>query len=139
MSQTYISAELRRLVRGRTKERCEYCLVPEIASFALHEIDHVIAEKHGGKTEETNLALSCNLCNRRKGSDLTSIDPENGRIIPLFNPRQDSWVDHFRVIDGQIVALTSTGRVTAKLLQFNHPELVQVRILLFDAGMMDPN
>jgi hypothetical protein len=50
MSQTYVPAALRRLVRERAGDRCEYCLIPESASFAPHWIDHVVAEKHGGKT-----------------------------------------------------------------------------------------
>ena len=44
MSQTYVPAELRRLVRMRAGERCEYCLIPETTSFATHQVDHVIAE-----------------------------------------------------------------------------------------------
>jgi len=57
--------------------------------IAPHEVDHVIAEKHGGLTEPDNLALSCTLCNKHKGSDLTSIDPETGDIVPLYHPRKD--------------------------------------------------
>lgn len=78
-------------MRERAGERCEYCLIPESMTFALHEIDHIIAEKHGGRTEEENLGLSCALCNGFKGSDLTSIDPETGAIVPLFHPRRDAW------------------------------------------------
>ena len=59
MSQTYITIALRRLVRKRARDRCEYCLVPESVTFAPHWIDHIIAEKHGGKTEADNLANSC--------------------------------------------------------------------------------
>jgi 5-methylcytosine-specific restriction endonuclease McrA len=59
MSHTYVPAELRRLVRQRAGDRCEYCLIPEAVTFASHEVDHVIAEKHGGLTDQANLALSC--------------------------------------------------------------------------------
>ena len=41
MSLTYVPAELRRLVRERARARCEYCLIPESAVFAPHEIDHI--------------------------------------------------------------------------------------------------
>jgi hypothetical protein len=41
----------------RAKYTCEYCLMPEIAVFVSHEIDHVTAEKHGRQTNEHNLAL----------------------------------------------------------------------------------
>jgi hypothetical protein len=59
MSLTYVPAELRRLVRDRANACCEFCLIPEAFSFAPHEIDHVTAEKHGGATNEANLALAC--------------------------------------------------------------------------------
>ena len=44
--------------------------------LVAHEIDHVIAEKHGGQTDKDNLALACTLFNKYKGSDLAFIDPE---------------------------------------------------------------
>ncbi len=68
MSKTYIPVVLRKQVYERAKGRCEYCLMPDVATFASHEIDHIIAEKHGGRTEAENLALSCTLCNKHKGS-----------------------------------------------------------------------
>ncbi|SRR6266446_4024216 len=88
MSLTYVPAELRRRVRDRAKGCCEYCLVPESVTFVQHEIDHIVAEKHGGQTSAENLALSCILCNRRKGTDLTSVDPHTGQVALLFNPRK---------------------------------------------------
>ena len=42
---TYISAELRQLVRERAKGYCEYCRMPDEDSFRAHEIDHIEAEK----------------------------------------------------------------------------------------------
>ncbi len=64
MSTTYIAVALRRLVEERAKYQCEYCLLPDNLSFFPHEIDHIIAEKHGGKTEANNLAYTCCRCNR---------------------------------------------------------------------------
>jgi hypothetical protein len=84
MAQKYVPVALRRLVRARANECCEYCLIPESLTLATHWVDHVVAEKHGGLTEENNLALSCVLCNQHKGSDLTSIDPQTGLITPFF-------------------------------------------------------
>lgn len=75
MSVTYIPVALRRLVEERAKQRCEYCQLPAGVAFFSHEVDHVIAEKHGGTTEEGNLAYTCWRCNRYKGSDLGSFDP----------------------------------------------------------------
>jgi hypothetical protein len=136
MSQTYVSAALRQLVRERAEDRCEYCLIPEAVTFAPHWIDHIVAEKHGGKTEAENLANSCVLCNQHKGSDLSSVDPQTGEIVVLFNPRRDCWADHFRLVGTRIEPLTPTGRVTERLLQFNHPDRLEERRLLIAAGLL---
>src|SRR5437899_7990758 len=127
MSQTHIPAALRRLVRERAHDCCEYCLIPESVTFAQHWIDHIVAEKHGGKTEPENLANSCILCNQLKGSDLSSIDTETGEIVALFHPRRQNWADHFRLIGGRIEPLTNVGRVTERLLQFNHADRIVER------------
>lgn len=135
MSKTHISSALRRLIRERSQDCCEYCLIPEIATFAPHEIDHIVAEKHGGLTEADNLAYSCTLCNKYKGSDLTSIDPNTGEIVPLYHPRQDLWLEHFSLSDAEIVPLTAKGRVTVRLLQFNRSERIEERKLLIKTGL----
>jgi hypothetical protein len=136
MAQKYIPVPLRRLVRERAKERCEYCLIPEALTLAAHWVDHVVAEKHGGLTEEANLALSCALCNQRKGSDLTSIDPDTGAITPLFHPRREQWAVHFRQAGALIEPLTPTGRATVRLLQLNHSDRVTERELLLRLGSL---
>lgn len=136
MSQTYVPAALRRLVRERARDRCEYCLIPESVAFAPHWIDHIVAEKHGGKTQPENLANSCILCNQCKGSDIASIDEVSGDVVALFHPRRDRWPDHFQFVGGRIEPLTSIGRVTAKLLQFNHPDRVAEREHLAAAGLL---
>lgn len=136
MAQKYVPAALRRLVRERAGERCEYCLLPEQLTLAAHWVDHVVAEKHGGQTEEANLALSCVLCNQHKGTDLTSIDPETGAITPLFHPRRDRWLDHFRLVGARIEPVTPTGRVTVRLLQLNHPDRLEERELMVHLGLL---
>ncbi|MGE0130963.1 MAG: HNH endonuclease [Blastocatellales bacterium] len=128
MSQTYISASLRRLVEQRAGNRCEYCLLLAIVSTIPHEVDHVVAEKHGGETEEDNLALACWRCNRRKGSDLGSFDPLTGNFSFLFNPRTQSWDEHFEMLaDHSILGITPEGRTTVSLLQLNEESRVTER------------
>jgi len=129
-----VSAALRRAVADRAGGRCEYCRTPESVVFAPHEIDHIIAQKHGGLTETENLAFSCTFCNKHKGSDIASLDPETGEIVPLFHPRRELWSEHFRLSGARIVPLTSTGRVTVRLLQLNHPDRIAERELLIHAG-----
>lgn len=116
---SYVPATLRRLVTQRAEDKCEYCQFPQKASLFAFEMEHIIAEKHDGITESENLALSCPCCNRFKGSDIGSIDPETGQLTLFFNPRLQQWSDHFRLEGGTIVPLTPEGRVTAKILQFN--------------------
>jgi hypothetical protein len=131
----YISPALRQLAYKRASGMCEYCLIPEIATFAVHEIDHIIPLKHGGQTVSENLALSCALCNKHKGTDLTSIDPETGEIVPLYHPRRERWVDHFQLQGALFLPLTPTGHVTIRLLQLNHPDRLEERELLLAIGI----
>lgn len=129
-----VPASLRELVRQRARYRCEYCLLHEEDALFPHEVDHIVARKHRGATQEDNLAWACFLCNGFKGSDIASIDLETGRVVRLFNPRRDRWLKHFRLEGGRIVSLTSKGRVTEYLLQLNRPELVDERQSLLLAG-----
>ncbi|MBW4671788.1 MAG: HNH endonuclease [Cyanomargarita calcarea GSE-NOS-MK-12-04C] len=127
MSVTYISAALRRQVEERANYRCEYCLLPGRVAFFSHEIDHVIAEKHGGATNADNLAYTCWRCNRHKGTDLGSFDPETGAFSFLFNPRTQEWAEHFTLSELELLGLTSEGRTSVKLLQMNSEERLAER------------
>lgn len=133
---TYISALVRRLVYDRANGCCEYCFIPEVASFGSHEVDHIIGLKHSGATEEGNLALSCTLCNKHKGTDLASINSETGDITPLYHPRRDRWHDHFCLNEAEFTPLTPIGRVTVRLLQLNRPDRIRERQLLLKVGML---
>ena len=109
----------RELVRQRAGDRCEYCLLPQEASLLLKfHIDHVIARQHldGEIDDPKALALACNRCSAYKGTNLTSIDPTTKETVSLFNPRQDTWQDHFRLDGREITGLTATGRATTRLL-----------------------
>ncbi|MBC5796854.1 HNH endonuclease [Sphaerospermopsis sp. LEGE 00249] len=130
MTNNLISANLRQLVIERAQGRCEYCLIHQNFSIYSHEIDHIIAVKHGGKTLSENLALSCLPCNRHKGSDFATLDPKNGEIIRLFNPRLQIWTEHFTIKKGEIIGITSIGEATSRLLMFNTASRVRSRQLL---------
>ncbi len=135
MSQTYVPAALRRLVVERAGGRCEYCRVPTDVVFLPHEIDHVVAEKHGGPTDSENLALGCAVCNKRKGSDVASLDPETGEIVALFHPRRDDWEEHLKLLgDARIVGRTATGRTTARFLLLNARRRIEERRSLLMTG-----
>ncbi len=134
MSSAHISRAQRQEVRARAKGRCEYCLLPEDQAFFPHEPDHIIAIKHGGQRTVENLALACFDCNRFKGSDIASLDPVNGKIASLFNPRSQNWREHFSLAGGVINSHTATGRVTELLLKFNLPVRIEVRAILASLG-----
>ena len=122
------------VVRERAGGCCEYCRFPESFAELPFHLDHVIARQHGGPTTLDNLALACCYCNRYKGPNVASIDPQTGTIVTLFNPRWDEWRKHFVWQDAQLNGLTATGRATIKLLQINRADAVAVRRLLMHAG-----
>ena len=97
---SYLPAALRQQVRSQARNSCEYCLLAEEDAYFPHEPDHIIAEKHGGTNTLENLALACFDCNRFKGSNIASLDPEGGELTPLFNPRTQKWSEHFEVRGG---------------------------------------
>lgn len=133
MSQPRVPTALRTAVRERAAGRCEYCRMPEAGAFFAHQPDHVIATQHRGPTELANLALACIQCNRLKGPNIASVDPESKSIVPLFNPRTDRWSGHFRLEGGRILPLTPAGRATVALLNFNDPDRVEARAKLAQA------
>ncbi len=71
-------------------------------------------------------------CNRHKGTDLGSFDPQTGEFCFLFNPRKQLWTEHFACEETVIVGLTAQGRTTVKLLQFNTDERLAERARLRD-------
>lgn len=136
---TYIPEALRQQVIERARQYCEYCYIHQQDSLYAHEVDHIIPVKHRGTTTEDNLCLACLECNRHKGSDFSSFDPETGQIIPLFNPREQEWQDHFRLDGIHIVPLSAEGRVTVFVLKLNDEIRLRARYALSVAGRYPPN
>lgn len=134
MSVTRIPAVLGDTVQARAAGSCEYCGIHEDDAFEAHEADHIIAEQHGGATTAENLAFACWQCNRRKGPNLSSVDPETGEIVRLFNPRLDRWSDHFRLEGARIQPHTAVGRATVSLLRLNSTENLILRAALRAIG-----
>jgi hypothetical protein len=122
-----IRPALRRELRERAERRCEYCGMPDDIPLLPHELDYVIALKHGGLTTSRNLAYACFQCNRAKGSDIASLDPVTGKLTPLYNPRLHVWHEHFQLNGAIIEPITAVGRVTVKLLNLNNPARVAIR------------
>lgn len=141
----YVPAAMRRLVRERARSCCEYCLIHEDDCLLPHEPDHVVATKHRGETSEANLAWTCFVCNRAKGSDIASVDDETGEVVRLFSPRIDSWLEHFALNDGgRILPQTAIARASVALLRMNRSEQVELRyslmqVRLYPRSIIEPD
>ncbi len=94
------------------------------------EADHIIPKARGGATTLDNLALSCPLCNDAKATKYTGYDEDTQSIVPLFNPRQQVWEEHFEWSTdfGEIIGKTPVGRATVKLLDMNRPRAIIMRL-----------
>lgn len=110
------------LVLERAKRRCEYCRTP----LEYFQLEHIVSRKLGGSDDPDNLACACLRCNLAKGTLISGLN-EDGEEVRLFNPRSQPWDEHFRITNGRIDGLTSTGRVTVKVLNFNTPERLDER------------
>ena len=91
-----MDAVLRNLVQDRAGNRCEYCgLHQDQSPLATLHVEHVVPRKHGGDDGPDNLALACVDCNLHKGSNVAGYDPQTGALTELFNPRRQTWSEHF--------------------------------------------
>jgi hypothetical protein len=92
-------------------------------------IDHIVPEAQGGPTTFDNLCFACRRCNEFKGSATTARDPLTGQIVPLFNPRTQTWGDHFTwdASGIRLIGLTAIGRATIIALKMNNEVIVDTR------------
>ncbi len=60
----YVSEIIRKRVRKRAGNRCEYCLSHQDYIMGRLQIDHVYPVVKGGENTEENLCLACELCNQ---------------------------------------------------------------------------
>jgi hypothetical protein len=99
------------------------------------QIDHIVAEKHGGQTVPGNLALACPHCNRYKGPNIAGLDPHSRQLVHLFHPRTDLWTEHFEFAGPRILGRTAIGRATVHVLAMNTDDRLLLRLeLLKESG-----
>jgi len=127
-----ISNATKQAVRERANYLCEYCHSPERLSANRFTVDHIIPKSLGGTDNTENLALACRRCNERRYNFVAGIDPETQAIVPIFNPRQQKWQDHFIWRDNGILiqGITPIGRATCIRLDLNdmrYPENDSIR------------
>ncbi len=140
MSQAQVPRALRARVRETARYRCGYCLITEAIVGMPMEIEHIIPTARGGETVEDNLWLACSFCNKSKSQRVAAADPVTGQVVSLFDPRRQSWPDHFaRTADGsQVIGLTAVGRATGRALNLNRPTLRAARHVWTAAGWHPP-
>lgn len=102
---------------------------------APFQVDHIIAESHGGSANLQNLAWRCLYCNRFKGPNLAGWDNEQQVIVRLFNPRTDLWHEHFQWDGPFLRGLTPIGKITTQVLRINDNDAVLIRQLILDLGV----
>ena len=136
-----VSAALRRLVRIRSRGRCEYCQTPEAYAPERFSIEHIFPRSKRGLTTAENLALSCQGCNNHKFIRTRALDPVTDLTVALFHPREHFWHEHFAWLPDarRLVGLTATGRATVETLRLNRPGLVNLREALIAIGIHPPD
>lgn len=142
MARAHIATAVDRRVRAEAHNRCGYCLSPQHLVMARLEIEHIIPLAQGGTDAETNLWLACPLCNRYKSNKTLANDPETGALAPLFNPRLQTWIEHFRWSDDglRIIGRTPVGRATVEALHLSDdPDALEVRSYWVLAGWHPPD
>jgi 5-methylcytosine-specific restriction endonuclease McrA len=140
MPDPRVTAALRRVVKTRAGDRCEYCR--SSAEFATQSftVEHIAPRDAGGETVLENLAWACFGCNGHKHTSTDGMDPETGERVPLFHPRRQEWSDHFAWSGDftQIVGKTPTGRATTEVLHLNRTGVVNLRRVLVAGGLHPP-
>ena len=117
---------------------CEYCHIPQTYVRLPFQIDHIIAEQHGGKTTSDNLAGTCVRCNKRKGPNIAGSSPGDRRGRPAYSTRTPRSVGD-PLSDGMgatLVGMTLIGRVTIAVLDINNPSTVALRESLILEGVV---
>ncbi len=140
MTGSRVSDDNRRRVAERARDLCEYCRSPRHYCISPFSVEHIHPRAKGGSTDLDNLALACQGCNGHKHAKIEAPDLVTGRPVPLFHPRLQRWVDHFTWSDDYAVVIgrTATGRATVEALQLNRQANVNLRRLLYAAGVHPP-
>ena len=138
---SFLSESLRQRVRQRAENRCEYCLSHQDYIMGKLQIDHIHPLGKGGVNTEGNLCLACELCNQYKWTQTGGLDSESGKVVSLFNPRNQEWKEHFTWSpEGtEIIGITACGRATIVALRLNNNLAVIVRKNWVQAGWHPPD
>ena len=120
----------------RASNCCEYCQMPQALDAMTFEVDHIIPLKVGGPTEEHNLALACDSCNKHKDPNLAGIDTEGdqSKAIQCFIRAKMNGHSILNGTDRDFSERPPTGRATLVMLQINLALRVEHREWLIAEG-----
>ena len=140
MPKSSFTSEISKAVRLRANNCCEYCRSQDIYSPHGFTIDHIIPLSLDGLSVLINLAYACFLCNRLKSNKTEALDQLTGKMVSLFNPREDVWNDHFAWNEDAtiIIGVSPIGRATVSQLQLNRDKLIEYRRAILPLGTHPP-
>ncbi len=135
-----ISEKLRQQVIVQADYRCEYCKTSSRLTGIPLVMEHILPRSLGGMDDRENLAASCYRCNEFKGAKTHAVDPETGQLVTLFNPRSQTWTDHFTWVNGgtHIAGMTPTAQATVRALRLNNENIIEARAIWIEAGWHPP-
>lgn len=133
-----ISPIIKRRIRKRAGDCCEYWQIHRSHDVAIHHVDHVVARKHGGSDDDSNLCWACATCSLCKGSNLSGRDSRTSRTTRLFNPRADRWASHFRWKGAILEGRPAIGRARIAVLNINRQDRQSLREALIANRQFPP-
>jgi hypothetical protein len=125
-------------VEARAGGRCEYCLMHQVLQGATFHVEHIVPKSRNGSSDLDNLAWCCPSCNLSKSDRIEALDPRAGEMFPLFNPRTDSWAEHFQWMGYTLIGKTPLGRATAVAFDLNRPRRILIRQAEHLFGLFPP-
>ena len=131
---------VRRTLRERAGNRCEYCRHSADFASGPFVCEHIWPRVLGAGDTLDELAWACSACNGHKHAKTHALDSQTKCRVRLFNPRRQKWTRHFAWSDDTLYILgrTAVGRATIAALQLNHLEVVNLRRALKAIGEHPP-
>jgi len=94
---------------------------------ATFHVEHVIPRSAGGTWDLSNLAWACPSCNLHKSNRVSVVLDGSLAPVSLFNPRENSWAEHFDWDDYSLVGKTVCGNATIDALHLNTERRQRIR------------
>ena len=129
-----MNRELARAIRQRADGKCEYCRIPQFAFPLPFQIDHIIAEQHGGQSVANNLVWRVRVATGIKALTLLDLIRSRAKSSVSFIRERISGASISNSNGALIVGKTSIGHVTVQVLSMNDYDLLLLRVQLIEEG-----